>query len=97
MSVNIYRPTIPSIELAIAFALYFALIVGALVYAVIRLLREPPPRDVSPRAQRLARLAGFPKLFDGLLARPMTRREKVGWLVFVIVLALAVAFTGKDH
>lgn len=85
------------IELEISFALFFALTVGVFVYTVIRLLREPDPRDVSPRAQRLVRLAGLPKLFDGLLARTLTRREKIGWLIFGIVLALAVVFTGKDH
>lgn len=81
-------------ELAIAFALFAMLVLGALIYTVIRLHREPPPPNADPRAQRLARLAGFPSLFDGLLAHPMTRREKIGWLVFGVVVVLAVSFTG---
>ena len=79
--------------LAVAFGLLAALVIGSLVYAVLRLLREPPPRDAVPRAQRLARLMGIPTLFDGLLARPLTRREKLGWLVVGVLIALAVALT----
>jgi hypothetical protein len=84
------------IEIAIPLILFAVLVVGSLVYTIIRLWREPPPQDVSPKAQRLARLSGFPKLFDGLLARPMTRREIFGWLLYAIILVLAVTFTGKS-
>jgi len=82
-------------ELAIAFALFAMLVLGALIYTVIRLHREPPNADT--RAQRLARFAGFPSLFDGLLARPMTRREKMGWLVFGVVVVLAISFSGGSQ
>lgn len=85
------------IEVAIVLGLFAALVCGALIYAVVRLRREPPPAAVVPRAQHLARLVLFPKLFDGLLARPMTKREMYGWLVFAVVLVLAIVLTGGGH
>lgn len=80
--------------LAIAFFLFAALTVGVLVFVVVRLHREPPPENLSPRAQRLARWAGAPSIFDGLLARPMTKREIFGWIVFALVALGAVVFAG---
>lgn len=81
-------------ELAIAFALFAVLVVGTLAFIIVRLRREPPPEKLSSGAQQLARQAGFPSLFDGLLARHMTKREILGWVIFAFLVIVAVAFTG---
>lgn len=81
-------------ELAIAFGLFAALVIGALIYAVVRLLRDEPPTNLSARSLRLSSRTGFPRLFDSLLARPLNQREKLGWLLFAFVVVLAVTFTG---
>ncbi len=81
-------------EIAVALGLFALLVIGAMTYALVKLWREPPPQKVSPRSQKLARLVGLPKLFDGLVARPLTRREKFGWLLFALIAFVAVVFTG---
>ncbi len=82
-------------EIAIALLLFAGLVVGSLLYTIVRLFNEPPPKNISPKAQRLARLFGTPKLLDGLFARPMTGREKIGWVVFAFIVLVSVVFTGK--
>ena len=84
------------IEIVIALALFALLIIGSLCYVVIRMWREPPPQGISPASQRLARLVGFPKLFDGLVSKPLTRREKLGWFAFFVIAVIAVLLTGKN-
>ena len=84
------------IEIVIALTLFALLIIGSLCYAVIRLWREPPPQGMPPASQRLARLVGIPKLFDGLVAKPLTGREKLGWLAFFVIAVVAVLLTGRN-
>ena len=69
-----------------------ALVVAAAVYAVLRLMQEPRG-ELDPRSQRLARLFLYPKLLDPLLAKPLTRREKLGWLIVALAMLAAIAFT----
>ena len=68
------------------------LVLGVLIYAIFRLLTDPPT-DVHPRSARLLRWIGYPKFLDPLLAKPLTKREKVGWLVFFVILVLGILFT----
>jgi len=68
------------------------LIVGCLVYAVVR-LRSEPRTDPDPRSQRVARVLLYPRLFDPLLAKRLSSREKIGWLVVLVVAAAAVVLT----
>jgi hypothetical protein len=82
-------------EVIVVLILFFLLVAGALAYTVIRLLREPPSSTVNTKAKRLARIVGAPSLFDNLLARPMTRREKFGWLLFTVILLIAAVVTGS--
>jgi hypothetical protein len=67
------------------------LVLGCLVYAVVRLMNEPRA-GLDPKSQRLARLLLYPSFLDPLLARPMSRREKLGWLIVLAVMVGAVAF-----
>ena len=78
-----------------AIALFGLVVLCALIYAIYRLSRDPPPNNLSRRSQTIARIFGVPKLFDALFARPLTRREKLGWLVFAVIVVLAVVFDGK--
>jgi hypothetical protein len=66
---------------------FLLLIVCASVYAIIRLAREPRA-GLDQLSTRLARLFFYPRFLDPLLAKPMTAREKLGW---VAVGALMVA------
>lgn len=68
------------------------LIMGCLVYAWIRLL-DDARRDLDPKSQRLARALGYPRLLDPLFARPMSAREKFGWITVAVVIVVAVAAT----
>ena len=68
------------------------LIVGCLVYAAIRLLNAPHT-GLDSNSQRLTRWFGYPRFLQPLLARPMSRREKLGWLIVAVVIAAAVAAT----
>jgi hypothetical protein len=68
------------------------LAVGGLVYILIRLTNEPRT-NLDPKSQRLARLLLYPRFLDPLLAKPMSRREKLGWLIVLALIAGAVAFT----
>lgn len=68
------------------------LILGVLVYALYRLLTDPVP-EVDPRSARLLRWIGYPKFLDSLLAKPLTKREKIGWLLFFLILVLGILFT----
>jgi hypothetical protein len=68
------------------------LIVGCLVYAVIRLTGEPKT-GLHPRSQGLARALGYPRFVDPLLAKPMSNREKLGWFIVLAVMIAVVAFT----
>jgi hypothetical protein len=68
------------------------LILGVLVYALYRLLTDTGT-EVDPRSVRLLRWIGYPKLFDPLLAKPITKREKIGWLLFFLILVVGVLFT----
>ena len=65
-----------------------------MLYVLFRLWRDPRPQNIFGESQRLARSMGTPKLLDALLARPLTRREKPGWLLVLIVMVLAVVLTG---
>lgn len=82
-------------EIAIALIAFGVLVVGVFVYAVVQLWREPPSEDLSARSQRLARFAGFPRFFDNLLAKSLTIREKLGWLLFFVIAVLAIILTGE--
>ena len=82
-------------DIAILIGLFFALVIGSLAYAIFRLVRSKEYSRLDPKSQSLARAVGAPKLFDPLLARPMTSREKWGWLVFLVMTVAAIAFTGK--
>lgn len=68
------------------------LIIGCLVYAWLRLLDDPGP-DLDPTSRRLARALGYPKLLEPLFARPMSSREKFGWLIVAAVIVVAIAST----
>jgi hypothetical protein len=68
------------------------LVLGCLAYAVVRLMNEPRT-GLDPKSQRLARAFLYPRFLDPLLARPMSRREKIGWLIVLAVMVAAVAFT----
>jgi hypothetical protein len=67
------------------------LIVCVLVYAIVRLAREPHT-GLDQRSTRLARLFFYPRFLDPLLAKPMTGREKAGWLLVGLVMVAAVVF-----
>jgi hypothetical protein len=69
--------------------LFFILLV--LVYALYRLVTDPPAEVHAPSA-RLLRWIGYPKFFDPLLAKPLTKREKIGWLLFFLILVLGILF-----
>jgi hypothetical protein len=69
-----------------------ALVLAALAYAVVRLRREPRG-ELDPRSQRLARMLLYPRFLDPLLAKPLTVREKLGWLIVALVMIAAIAFT----
>ena len=77
--------------LILAFAL---LVVGAIVYALIKSENESRA-DVDPRSARLARLALLPRIFDPIVARPLKTREVVRVLVLIAVMIAAIAFTGR--
>ena len=79
----------------ILIALWFAFICGVLAYVVFRLKRSSQPEDLDPQSQRMSRMFGAPRLFDPLLARPMTSREKWGWVLFFVIAVAAIVFTGK--
>jgi hypothetical protein len=69
------------------------LILGVLlVYVLYRLLTDPTP-EVDPRSARLLRWLGNPKFFDPIFAKPLTKREKFGWLLFFVIAVLAIIFT----
>jgi len=68
------------------------LVLGALLYTIVRLMHEPRT-GVSDRPARLARLFLFPRFLDPLLAKPMTRREKAGWLFVLTLMIAVVVFT----
>ena len=70
--------------------LFFILLV--LVYALYRLVSDPP-QQLDDRSIRIGRLLGMPKFFAPIFAKPLTRREKIGWLIFFLVLVLGVLFT----
>jgi hypothetical protein len=82
------------IDIEIALAIFALLVIGSLGYAVFRLWRDPRPQNLPMRSQRFARFMLFPRFFDPLLAKPLTRREKLGWLLFLLIAVLAVVFTG---
>ena len=68
------------------------LVIGCLVYAVLRLMSEPRT-GLDPRSQRLARVLWYPRFLDPLLAKPMSRREKLGWVIVIAVMVSAVALS----
>lgn len=86
-------------EEIIALIAFCLLVFGVWVYLIIRRFsRDFPIENLSPQAQRLARRYIFRYFLDGLLARPLarlTRREKFGLLLVIIVAVLAVLLTGK--
>lgn len=82
-------------EIAILIGLFFALVVSSLAYAIFRLVRSNELSELDPKSKKLARAVGAPKLFEQLLARPMTSREKWGWLVFLMITIAAIASSGK--
>ena len=71
---------------------FLFLVVFVLIYAMYRLATDPPA-EVHPRSARLLRWVGYPKFFDPLLAKPLTKREKIGWLLFLLVVVLGILFT----
>jgi hypothetical protein len=70
--------------------LFFALFIG--VYALYRLLSDPPPQ-LDDRSVRIARFLGQPKFLDPIFAKPLTKREKIGWLIYLLILVLGLLFT----
>jgi hypothetical protein len=80
------------------FGLWGAFVLCVIAFVIYRSRRDPPPpADLSETSKVIARITGFPKLFDGLVARPMTGREKLGWLIVVVVMVLAALFSGKGR
>ncbi len=79
----------------IVFADFAVVPVGLLIYAFIRLRREAPPDDLSPRSQRLARLFAYPRFIDAIYVKALNKRET--WLVLLMVAigALGMIFGGK--
>jgi hypothetical protein len=71
---------------------FLLLIVCVLVYAIIRLAREPHT-GLDQRSTRLARLFLYPRFLDPLLAKPMTGREKAGWVLVIALMVAAAIFT----
>jgi predicted permease len=74
-----------------------AFVICVVTYVIYRLLRDPPPANFSETSKIMTRMMGFPKMFDALLARSMTGREKFGWLVVIAAMALAAVFTPQGH
>ena len=68
------------------------LVLGTLAYGIVRLMHEPRT-ELDERSTRLARLFLYPRFLDPLLAKHMTSREKIGWLVVIILMIAAIAFT----
>jgi|GEM_PF-3732678 hypothetical protein len=85
-----------NLSLALA-VLWGAVVICILAYVIYRLLRDSPPDNLSETSKSMARKAGFPKLFDALLARSMTGREKFGWLLVVALMVIAAVFTPKSR
>jgi hypothetical protein len=75
--------------------LFFTLVVGTFAYTIFRLWRGKEPGQLDPMSQKLARVTGYPRFFDPLLARSMTSREKWGWGLVLAIAIVAIVFTGK--
>jgi len=84
------------IEIDIAVGLFGLLVAGAFLYAAFSLWKQPPAGNLDPRSQRLLRATGTPRLFDSLFARPLTTREKWGWAIVMLIIVLAIVFTGRN-
>jgi hypothetical protein len=63
-----------------------------LTYVLYRLLSDESPK-LDERSVKAGRLMGMPKFFAPIFAKPLTKREKIGWLVFLVILVLGVLFT----
>jgi|GEM_PF-2642319 len=74
--------------------IFVLLVTCTLAFIVVRLWRQSQLSNFSSRAQPNSARTSFPKIIDALLALPVTRREKIGWLFFATVALLAIAFTG---
>ena len=82
-----------SMEIETILFAFGVFIVGVLIYVVYRLASDPRP-DVEARSARIARWFGYPRFFDPLFAMPLTKREKIGWLIVVVIMISAFVF---DH
>jgi uncharacterized PurR-regulated membrane protein YhhQ (DUF165 family) len=78
--------------LVVSLGLFSALVLGVFFYIIARLLHEPH-NNLDERSKRLARFFLYPRLFDPLLAKPLTRREKIGWLIVLLVAIAAIAIS----
>jgi len=78
--------------LVISFGLFGALLFGVIFYTIARLWHEPHD-NLDEKSTRLARFFLYPKLFDPLLAKPLSRREKFGWFIVFLVAVAAIALS----
>lgn len=63
-----------------------------LIYVLYRLLSEESP-ELDERSVKEGESLGIPKFFGPIFAKPLTKREKIGWLVFLVILVIGVLFT----
>ena len=70
--------------------LFLVLLIG--IYALYRLVTDPPPK-LEERSLQIGRFLGQPKILDPIFAKALTRRETIGWLVFFLILIAGVLFT----
>lgn len=76
------RRTVHSGTILFAFGLFVSLV---LVYVVYRLLTDPP-EPLEERSESLRRFTGIPHFFSSIFAKRLTKREKVGWLLYFVIL-----------
>jgi hypothetical protein len=69
---------------------FFVLLV--LIYVLYHLLSDQP-QSLDERSGKMGKSLGMPKVFAPIFAKPLTRREKIGWLVVFVILALGALFT----
>lgn len=69
-----------------------SLVVGTLCYTVLRLAREPRG-PLNENAAKFARVLGFPKVFDPLIAKPLSHREVAGAVIVAVLMVAGVVLT----
>lgn len=79
-------------ETLAVFLVFVVFILLLLIYFCYRLLTDPP-EPLDERSVKLARSLGAPKFFLPIFAKQLTKREKWGWVLFLLILLLGMAFT----